>query len=74
MKQLSMKQATRCEAAKTPRCKCRCGGKLHGTNRGLDSVFFASLPESDPHRAMERAERPPRQRKQRALPLFDQEV
>ena len=27
---LSQSAAARCEAAKHPRCRCRCGGRLHG--------------------------------------------
>lgn len=27
-------QARRCETAKCKRCKCRCGGALHGTHHG----------------------------------------
>lgn len=51
MKSLSLRQAQRCETAKHPTCKCRCGGALHGAARGKDpdSAFFAELPDEDPH-------------------------
>lgn len=49
MKQLSQKQASRCEEAKEPVCKCRCGGALHGAKRGKGAEFFDSLPADDPH-------------------------
>ncbi len=32
---LSNRQASACENAKHPRCKCRCGGRLHGAGHGL---------------------------------------
>lgn len=53
MKALSERQAARCEDAKTPRCRCRCGGVLHGCGRGVD---FRALPPEDPHAS---AARPP---------------
>lgn len=37
-------QALACENAVHPRCKCRCGGKLHGARRNTQQ-----LPEDDPH-------------------------
>lgn len=53
MKALSLKQAQSCENALHPRCRCRCGGRLHGAKRGGESVpdrqFFSGLPEDDPH-------------------------
>lgn len=30
MRPLSEERASACEQAKTPRCRCRCGGALHG--------------------------------------------
>lgn len=48
-KQLSIRQAERCETAREPVCKCRCGGKLHGAKRGSGRSFFEELPEDDPH-------------------------
>lgn len=60
MKRLSLRQAQACENAITPRCRCRCGGALHGARRGVASGYdagelpprdwFAELPESDPHK------------------------
>lgn len=61
MRALSLRQASRCETAKTPHCKCRCHGALHGINRAekqtadgrtgdpLDQGFFEALPADDPH-------------------------
>ena len=74
MRMLSMKQAARCESAKNARCRCRCRGLLHGAKRGLDATFFEGLPQTDPHRAMERSERPPRPKTLAAAPLFDEEA
>lgn len=55
-KTLTDKQAQSCENATQPACKCRCGGALHGANRGgtmadggLDRAFFETLPADDPH-------------------------
>lgn len=31
-------QANRCETAKHKRCKCRCGGELHGTHHSDEWV------------------------------------
>jgi len=42
---LSFAQAQRCEDALHPRCRCRCGGALHGAKRG--SVLELAL--TDPH-------------------------
>ena len=62
MKALSLRQAQRCETAKHPTCKCRCGGALHGAFRTKDPGefpslaehrefihFFSELPDEDPH-------------------------
>ena len=51
LKSLSLRQAQRCETAKNPTCKCRCGGKLHGIGRAKDpdAAFFNELPDEDPH-------------------------
>ena len=49
MKQLSQKQASRCEEAREHVCKCRCGGAMHGAKRGNGAQFFDSLPADDPH-------------------------
>jgi hypothetical protein len=45
MKPLTERQARRCETAKTPRCRCRCKGMLHGGQRVMPEL----LPEGDPH-------------------------
>lgn len=44
MKALSARQAASCEAAKTKRCQCRCGGEFHGTKRAVEG-----LRQGDPH-------------------------
>ena len=53
-RRLTEKQASRCENALTPRCRCRCGGSLHGAKRGGEDVpsraFFEELADDDPHR------------------------
>src|SRR3972149_1692039 len=54
MRPLSEAQARACENAQHPKCKCRCGGALHGAFRagstGLpDRAWFTSLPKEDPH-------------------------
>jgi hypothetical protein len=46
MRPLNYTQADACEYARFPRCKCRCGGALHGAKRG---VPFDRLPKDDPH-------------------------
>jgi hypothetical protein len=72
VKKLSMRAAQRCEAAKTGRCRCRCGGLLHGAARGMDEAFFAALPDDDPHKAVLRRE--PKKRvlkRDRVPPLFE---
>ncbi len=66
---LSLKAAQYCENAMGPRCRCRCGGKLHGAARlpkDAPREEYASLPEHDPHkvsamksRAERKAEQPP---------------
>ena len=63
MRQLSLNQAKRCEFSEHGRCRCRCGGELHGAMRGLDEDFFHTLPETDPHKARERREKQPRPRR-----------
>lgn len=53
MKALSTKQAQACENALHPRCRCRCGGALHGARRAGREIpnraWFESLPPDDPH-------------------------
>ena len=46
MRPLNYTQADACEYARYPRCKCRCGGALHGARRGIE---FDKLPTDDPH-------------------------
>jgi hypothetical protein len=48
---LSARQATRCENARTKRCRCRCGGLLHGKGRFTDAGAAMLLAADDPHRA-----------------------
>jgi len=55
MRALSARQAVTCEQATGPRCKCRCGGLLHGKGRAVD---VTALPEEDAHHA-----NPPKRRK-----------
>lgn len=49
MKALTERQASACENATRPRCRCRCGGALHGAARG---VPLHELPKDDPHHAV----------------------
>lgn len=60
MKTLSLRAAKRCENSEHTRCRCRCGGVLHGAKRGLDETYFFNLPEDDPHKANERKAKPPK--------------
>jgi hypothetical protein len=39
MRAQSLRAASRCETAKTPTCKCRCHGKLHGVNRTGTTLY-----------------------------------
>ena len=72
MKRLSLRAAQRCETACTPRCKCRCGGALHGKGRGADSEFFKGLPKDDPHYAQpKRVPKPRVLKRDRVPPLFE---
>ena len=51
--------AARCENATTPRCRCRCGGKLHGAKRVIASPKGVwALPKDDPHHPENRDEQP----------------
>lgn len=47
-KALSYRQAASCESATKPRCRCRCGGTLHGAKRADPR----ELPSEDPHHAI----------------------
>lgn len=49
MKALSARQATSCETAKTRRCRCRCGGLLHGAGRFKAADDVGALRADDPH-------------------------
>lgn len=62
MRALSLAQASRCETAKNPGCRCRCHGAMHGKKRNgpdysdadetaqlLLREFFETLPDDDPH-------------------------
>ncbi len=68
MRALSQQQATNCEHATKPRCRCRCGGTLHGAGRiGADRAVldYSLLPPDDPHYA-----EPPKPSGRRQFPLF----
>jgi len=77
MKALSLRAAMRCEEACTPRCRCRCGGALHGTKRHQEvegfaaEAFFEALPIDDPHYAMAPARRKRGKRKQLKFEWWD---
>lgn len=57
MRQLSERQANRCENAKNKRCRCRCHGAAHGAARGEGAQFFNQLPEEDPHMILPEVDR-----------------
>jgi hypothetical protein len=73
LRRLSESQARRCEEACDKRCRCRCGGALHGAKRARKFAgttpreWFEQLPEDDPHKVRERRETPA-QRKRRLKP------
>lgn len=46
MRPLTARQAQRCEDSTSHRCRCRCGGALHGSARG----WVGDLDVDDPHR------------------------
>lgn len=53
MRPLNERQARRCEEAHHPRCRCRCGGILHGATRGgvdAPADYYEQLGDDDPHR------------------------
>ena len=52
MRRLSARQAATCETAQHPRCKCRCGGLLHGRGRISGPEGAQNLPVDDPHFAL----------------------
>lgn len=43
---ISFRAAQKCETSDSDRCRCRCGGRLHGAYR-VDNV--RALPLNDPH-------------------------
>jgi hypothetical protein len=45
---LTARQAGACEMATEKRCRCRCGGVLHGAGR-VTADELEKLPEDDPH-------------------------
>ena len=50
MRGLTARQATACEHATTARCRCRCGGALHGAGRFADpDEAYRVLDDDDPH-------------------------
>jgi len=46
---LSERQAWACEYALEDRCRCRCGGKMHGAKRVNYVEHLAELAADDPH-------------------------
>ena len=64
MKALSARQAVTCETAEGKRCKCRCGGALHGAGRLAVAEEAAQLSTVDPHYARLPRSRRPRKRKE----------
>ena len=51
MRPLQARLAATCETAKTTRCRCRCGGTLHGAGRFATEDEARQLDEQDPHHA-----------------------
>jgi len=73
LRKLSESQARRCENACTPRCRCRCGGALHGAGRltaDAPRELFEQLPADDPHKIRER--KPGAKPARRRRPLREQ--
>ena len=64
MRALTERAASACENAKHSRCRCRCGGALHGASRGTPVV---ELPPDDPHHA----ERSAAEQQRSFLEVFD---
>jgi hypothetical protein len=59
MRDLSYRQAGACESAKHPKCRCRCGGRLHGAKRaGQAGKDWERV--QDPHNPEEEVLIPPR--------------
>lgn len=74
MRALSVPQASRCETALGGKCRCRCGGVLHGERRILepDRELFEALPEDDPHHITSAEEKKRRRRKSGRLEALGQ--
>jgi hypothetical protein len=51
MRRLSARQSVSCETAATARCRCRCGGQLHGAGRFATAGEAYDLSRDDPHAA-----------------------
>lgn len=49
MKALTGRQAVTCETAATKRCRCRCGGALHGAARLTTEAEARELAADDAH-------------------------
>jgi len=80
-KDLSAKQAQRCEEAIGDVCHCRCGGALHGSRRGgtnadgsIDRVFFEALPADDPHYLPSAAVKKTQQQKERQIKSLERRI
>jgi len=65
VQRLQWRESQACEFAESPKekCKCRCGGKLHGAKR---TKKMDLLPGDDPHYAEESEQK-------RQISLFDAE-
>ena len=50
-KALTTRQAVTCETARTKRCRCRCGGLLHGAGRFGTGDEARELADDDAHHA-----------------------
>ena len=75
LRALSLRQAQTCEEARSPRCRCRCHGSLHGGHAAADPdgdspvydrAFFEALPADDPHHLPTEVERKARKGASRA--------
>jgi Ser/Thr protein kinase RdoA (MazF antagonist) len=60
-----------CETAKTKRCRCRCGGRLHGAGRLSSEAEARQLDEQDPHHASDPADAKLRRALHRAVDSLD---
>lgn len=49
LRPLNTRQVVTCETGQTTRCRCRCGGQMHGAKRSRMPEFYEKLPPSDPH-------------------------